>query len=178
MDGVTQLVVAHTADLSAAEVAGVRTLLGAAFKGRFDDDDWEHSVGGLHVVLADGDQLVGHAAVVQRRLLLDDRSLRAGYVEAVAVDPGRQGQGLGAQLMAEAERIVRGGYDLGALSAADRVEGFYTGRGWRRWAGPTGVMAPTGIVRTPDEDGTTYVLADWSDLTGRLACDWRPGDVW
>jgi aminoglycoside 2'-N-acetyltransferase I len=35
------------------------------------------------------------------------------------------------------------------------------------------------MERTPDEDEGIYVLpVEPLALTGRLACDWRGGDVW
>ena len=54
------------------------------------------------------------------------------------------------------------------------------GRGWRRWEGPTSALTPSGIVRTPEEDGSIYVLPVGAelDLRGALTCDWRDGDVW
>ena len=41
-------------------------------------------------------------------------------------------------------------------------------------------MALDGLRRTPDDDGSTYVLPLDAplDLDGDLACDWRDGDVW
>ena len=60
-----------------------------AFDGAFTDDDWDHARGGLHAVAFDGSELVGHASVVQRRLLHDGKALRAGYVEGVAVRADR-----------------------------------------------------------------------------------------
>jgi aminoglycoside 2'-N-acetyltransferase I len=172
--------VVHTAHLTSAQRAAARDLLDRSFDGRFGDDNWEHALGGLHVLICESDRLIAHAAVVQRRLMLGDRALRAGYVEAVAVESERRGLGHGAAVMAEAERIVRSAYDLGALSAGEWNAGFYLARGWQRWAGETAVLAPAGVIATPNEDFATYVLAVGGpiELTGRLACDWRPGDVW
>lgn len=165
-----------------ADLARIRDLLDRAFAGQFDDTDWGHTLGGLHVMVADGDEIVAHAAVVQRQLLLDDRPLRTGYVEGVAVDPHRRGRGHAATVMTEAERIIRAAYDLGALSASDGVSAFYRARGWLAWRGPTAVLAPTGLTRTPDDDDSTFVLPTPStpdiQSTGTLACDWRDGDVW
>ena len=41
-------------------------------------------------------------------------------------------------------------------------------------------LTPTGVVRTPDEDGCIYVLPVGRalDVAGELRCDWRDGDVW
>ena len=50
------------------------------------------------------------------------------------------------------------------------------------WPGTTSVLAPSGLIRTPDDDGTVFVLPVTSavdlDTTADLACDWRDGDVW
>jgi aminoglycoside 2'-N-acetyltransferase I len=173
---------AATADLTGAERAALRDLMDVAFDGGFGDEDWDHALGGLHLLIDDGGGPVAHAAVVQRRLLHGGRSLRCGYVEAVAVRPDRQRQGLGAAVMAEAERVVEGGFHLGALSASDEGRRLYQLRGWTRWQGPTAVLAPAGVTRTPEDDDSTYV---WRvpggpalDVTGQLVCDWRDGDVW
>jgi aminoglycoside 2'-N-acetyltransferase I len=42
------------------------------------------------------------------------------------------------------------------------------------------MLTPAGIVPTPDEDGSIYVLQAGAalDLDGELTCDWREGDAW
>ncbi|MDK1472685.1 GNAT family N-acetyltransferase [Streptomyces sp. 549] len=174
------LTVAHTAQLDTAELAAVRALLTEAFDGDFDDHDWDHGLGGMHVLAREGGRTVGHACVVQRRLLHRGRSLRAGYVEGVAVHAGHRGRGLGARLMDAVEHLVRGGYQLGALSSSEQALGFYAARGWQRWRGPTSVLGPGGPQPTPDDDGGVFVLPGSVPLalTGELTCDWRDGDVW
>lgn len=177
---------AHTAQLSRAELGAVRELMDEAFRGHpdgdFTDADWDHTVGGMHAMAWEGERLVGHAAVVQRRLLNGGRALRTGYVEGVAVSADRRGRGYGAAVMAEAERLVRGAYQLGALGAAEDAIGFYTARGWRAWPGPTCALTPDrGVRRTRDEDGFIHVLpvpGTPLDLDAPLICDWRDGDVW
>ncbi|UWP82134.1 GNAT family N-acetyltransferase [Dactylosporangium fulvum] len=174
--------VLHTADLGPHRRREVRALLDRAFDGEFEDTDWEHALGGLHAVIVEADRVVAHAALVQRRLFYRGRALRTGYVEALAVEEERRGRGYARLVMAELERVVRAAYDLGALSAADGVDAFYRRRGWRLWQGPTSVLAPDGLTRTPDDDDSTYVLPPVDglrlDLTGPIACDWRDGDVW
>ena len=155
-----------------------------AFGGDFTDADWEHALGGMHAVISQRGEVIGHAAVVQRRLLHGDAALRCGYVEGVAVREDHRGQGLGGALMDAVEQVVRGGYHLGALGASELGEPLYTGRGWIRWSGPTSVMTPDGITPTPDDDGAVYVLpgdlppSAILDPTGPITCDWRDGDVW
>jgi aminoglycoside 2'-N-acetyltransferase I len=171
---------AHTADLDAATLSAAHALLGAVFEDDLTDHDWEHALGGVHALAWEEDELVGHASVVQRRLLHGGRALRAGYVEGVAVGEPWRGRGHGAALMAALERVIRGAYDLGALGATDAGAALYSARGWRQWQGPTSALTPAGIVRTEEEDGSIYVLvgAVELDLSAALVCDWRDGDVW
>lgn len=113
--------IAHTADLDAATLEAARALLDEAFAGDMSDHDWEHSLGGVHALAWERDEMVGHGSVVQRRLVHGGRALRAGYVEGVGVRANRRRRGHGAALMAALERVVRGAYDLGALGATDEA---------------------------------------------------------
>jgi aminoglycoside 2'-N-acetyltransferase I len=171
---------AHTADLDTATLRAARALLDAVFEGDMTDHDWEHSLGGVHALAWDGDDLVGHASVVQRRLLHGGRALRAGYIEGVGVRAGQRRRGHGAAMMDALERVVRGAYEVGALGATDEAADFYAARGWKLWQGPTSALTPTGIARTEGEDGSVYVLpvSVPLDLSGELTCDWRDGNVW
>ena len=176
----TQLRIAHTADLDTATLKAARTLLDEAFDGEFSGLDWENSLGGMHAMAWDGSELVGHAALVQRRLLHGGRTLRTGYVEALAVHPSHRRHGHGGALMAALERIVRGAYQLGALSTTELAANLYAARGWLPWRGPTSALTPAGPTRTPDDDGGVFVLpCDVPlDLAAELTCDWRDGDLW
>ena len=102
----------------------------------------------------------------------------AAVVIAVAAPHRRSGHGV--RLMTEVERVIRGAYDLGALSTSDEAHDFYAARGWLRWRGPTFAVTPLGIARTEDDDGGVYVLpvTVTPDLSGEITCDWRDGDVW
>jgi aminoglycoside 2'-N-acetyltransferase I len=171
---------AHTAEVDADTLRAARALLDAVFEGDMTDHDWEHSLGGVHALAWDGDELVGHASVVQRRLLHGGRALRAGYIEGVGVRADQRRRGHGAAMMDALERVVRGAYEVGALGATDEAADFYAARGWKLWRGPTSALTPTGIARTEGEDGCVYVLpvSVPLDLSGELTCDWRDGDVW
>jgi aminoglycoside 2'-N-acetyltransferase I len=177
---VISIQVAHTADLDTWSLNAARSLLGGAFEEDVTEQDWEHALGGMHALVWDGDELIGHASVIQRRLLHGGRALRAGYVEGVAVRSDRRRRGHGTVMMEALERVIRGAYELGALGATDEAIPLYAGRGWQRWRGPTSALTPAGIVRTPEEDGSIYVLAleHPLDLGGELTCDWREGDAW
>jgi aminoglycoside 2'-N-acetyltransferase I len=170
----------HTSDLDAETLHNARQMLIGAYAGEFTDADWEHTLGGMHAVVAHRGALIAHAAVVQRRLLHAGVALRCGYVEAVAVREDWRGQGLGNAVMDAAEQVIRGAYTVGALSSSAPGDGLYRPRGWLNWRGPTSVLSPDGPVRTPGDDGCVFVLPLAADLDpdGALACDWRDGDVW
>jgi aminoglycoside 2'-N-acetyltransferase I len=176
----TVLRTAHTADLDAATLDAARELLDLVFGEEMSDDDWDHALGGIHALMWEGEELVGHASVVQRRLLHGGRALRAGYVEAVVVHPGHRRRGHAAAMMEALEPVLRGAYEIGALGATDEGAPLYTSRGWQRWEGRLSALTPTGVSRTLEEEGFVYVLpvAVPLDLTGELTCDWRDGDVW
>ena len=148
----TELRLAHTSALDAATLALARALLADVFDGDFTAPDWEHALGGLHVLLWEGRDLIGHASVVQRRLLHGGRALRAGYVEGVGVRADRRRRGHGAAMMRALEPVVRGAYDLGALGSTEAAAAFYRELGWRQWLGPCSSLTPTGIVPTPADE--------------------------
>jgi aminoglycoside 2'-N-acetyltransferase I len=170
----------HTADLETETRQHVCDMVTAAFAGNFTEHDWEHALGGMHALIWRHGAIIAHAAVVQRRLVYRGDALRCGYVEGVAVREDCRGQGLVHALMDGVEQVIRGAYQLGALSSAARARGMYAARGWSPWRGPTSVLAPTGPTRTPDDDGTVFVLPIGIDLdtSAELTCDWRAGDVW
>jgi aminoglycoside 2'-N-acetyltransferase I len=174
------LVAAHTSDLDPAVLAAARSLLDAVFGAEMTEEDWDHALGGVHALVWEQNELVGHASVVQRRLLHDGRALRTGYVEGVAVRADRRARGHAAAMMNVVERVVRAAYDVGALAATDAAAGLYAARGWRRWAGPTHALTPTGVIRTAGDDGGVYVLdvGPPLDRSRALTCDWRDGDLW
>lgn len=174
------LQVAHTSALDAETLGAARRLLDEVFRAEMRDSDWEHALGGMHALVWEAAELVGHASVVQRRLMHGGRALRTGYVEGVAVRADRRRRGYGAAMMEALEEVIRRSYQLGALGASDEGAALYTSRGWQRWRGKTWVLSPNGITRTADDDGDVWVLQGEAtlDLDGDLTCDWREGDVW
>jgi len=169
---------AHTADLDPATLAAVRAMFDDVFEGKFDDQDWEHGLGGIHALAYEDGELVGHGSVVQRRMLYGGRALRTGYVEGIGVRADRRRRGHAAAVMEGLERVIRGAYELGALAATDAGARLYESRGWRRWEGPLYALTPDGVVRTEGESIYVLPVSGELDLTGSLTCDWREGDVW
>jgi len=171
--------VVHTAELDERTLQTVRALLDESFRS-FTEDDWQHALGGLHAIAREGPRVVGHASVVPRRLFHRGRGLRAGYVEAVAVRADRRRRGIGGAMMDDLETVIRTSYELGALSASTAGDPFYVARGWQRWRGETAVLTAGEHVRTAEDDGSVFVLPVTAslDVSARLACAWRAGDVW
>ena len=172
-----------TADLSDTDMAAIQALLTAAFErdehGGFTRDDWLHAIGGTHVIVDVDGAVAGHASVVERTLEIGGRPVRTGYVEAVAVTPALQRNGLGTMLMRVVHDVV-GAFDLGALGTGSQP--FYQRLGWLIWQGPTSVRIDGRIEPTPDEDGYILVLPTPTspafELTEPISCEWRPGDAW
>ncbi|TQK51644.1 aminoglycoside 2'-N-acetyltransferase I [Streptomyces sp. SLBN-118] len=172
---------AHTFELGPAELLEIRALLTDAFAGTFGDEDWDHSLGGIHALVHEDGELVAHGSVIQRRVIHRGRSLRIGYIEAVAVRADRRRRGLGGLVVETLERVIDGAYALGALSASDDGAGLYRARGWQLWPGRIEALGPGGAVRLPDEEDSTYVrpaaARPLPDPSAALLFDWRDGDV-
>jgi aminoglycoside 2'-N-acetyltransferase I len=175
----TELRTVHTAYLTGADHAAIRGLLDVTFE-TMTDAAYENALGGVHVLVSGGDTLIGHASVVQRRVLHQGNALRTGYIEGVAVHPDHRRQGHGARMMSVLEQVVRSAYELGALGASPDGARLYATRGWQLWRGESATLAPDGIRRTPDKDGWIYVLPVTRELdpAAALVCDWRPGELW
>ncbi|HVF03976.1 MAG TPA: GNAT family N-acetyltransferase [Frankiaceae bacterium] len=170
--------VAPTAGLGPELLAAVRATVLAAFGDRFSDDDWDHTLGGTHVVRTDGAGCVAHAAVVPRTLYVAGSPVRAGYVEAVATRPDAQRRGHGTSVMRAVAEVLRGAYDLGALSTGSPE--FYERLGWERWLGATYVRDGGALRPAPDEGVLVlrYGAGAAVDLRAGLACEARSGDDW
>ncbi len=166
-----------TSDLD--RVAEVLALMDAAFAGDFSAEDWEHALGGVHALAVIDGRVCAHAAVVPRTLWIDDRPMRGGYVEAVAVLPELQRQGLGTAVMRAIAPAVAD-YQIGALSTAEHR--FYERLGWQRWRGRTWVRTDSGVVRTEEEDDGIMVLttplSPALSIDGDIVCRDRLGDAW
>ncbi|WP_135229519.1 GNAT family N-acetyltransferase [Deinococcus fonticola] len=171
--------VRHTHQLTQPQIGALRTLLDVVYEGEFSPEDWDHALGGLHTLAWQGAQVIGHAAVVQRAVLVGNQPYRAGYLEAMGVHPDWQRRGVGRQLMRRVNTQVEHGYDLGLLSPSDEGRPLYAGTGWLDWLGERRSFTPGGVTPTPDEEVMVYGRADLGlDLTQPLTCDYRSGDVW
>lgn len=171
-----------TDDLSPEDCAQIRSLMDASFGARFDEDDWQHALGGRHFfVRAAGEGIVSHASVVPRTLDTGGHRFATGYVEAVATHPRWQQKGLASRVLHEVARFIQAGFELGALSSGKAD--FYQKRGWMKWRGSTWCRNDDERrTRTADDDGGVFVMPVLDsppiDLTAEITVEWRPGEVW
>lgn len=173
----------ETRELDPGAVAAIRAILVDAFgtgDEAFAEEDWTHALGGRHFVLDVGGRIVTHAAVVERVLRIGGRSVRTGYVEAVATAPGDQGRGYGTITMTSVTAYVRESFDLGALGTGRHA--FYERLGWATWRGPAFVRTAAGVIRTREDEGFILVLRTPTsfafDGDEPINCDERIGDAW
>jgi aminoglycoside 2'-N-acetyltransferase I len=183
MMGRVETEVRRTEDLRAEHLVEIRAVMDDAFvDDPLTEDDWDHCLGGLHVLTRDGDLLVAHAAIVARPMLLDGTAHTVGYVEGVGVRRSHLRRGLGGTVLAPIESMAGGEYEVLALATSDEGLPFYLARGWRPWPGRTYVVTPTGRRRTPDEDDSVMVWPTGAFAAvgpdSELACYERSGEDW
>jgi aminoglycoside 2'-N-acetyltransferase I len=133
----------------------LRQLLDKAFGNRFSEADWDHALGGTHIVVREFGSLVSHVAVVPRR----------GYA---------------ALAMGEARKIIEIKYQVGALSTS--AKDYYRQFGWEDWQGPSYVVTADQWIRSKSEDCGIMVLrleaSSELELSSRIGCEMRSGDSW
>ena len=175
-----RMAIKATSELTSEEKALIRKLLDGAFDGRFTDSLWNQTLGGIHFFVVEDGLPISHAAVVGRTLVVGDRDVEAGYVEAVGTGEGFRRQGLARKVMSSAASHIVECYEMGALHSV--LPTFYVHLGWEKWRGLTYARSEAGLVRTPEDDGCVHVwrfLASSDlDLDDSISCPWRPGYVW
>ena len=165
--------------LTTTQHHAIRALLDAAFECEFSDEDNDHASGGVRVIASDGDQIVGHAALIARIITIAGTPYRVGYVEGVAVALDRQGQGIGAQIMRQITDMAQRDFVVAMLSTGE-ID-FYAKFGWQRFVGESFVDDHGTISRTAAEDEGLMLITPLSHLNQpgvAWVCDWRTGDVW
>jgi aminoglycoside 2'-N-acetyltransferase I len=175
------LVVVESADIDDATRTALRALWDRAFGGdRFSDEDADHAYGGVHVLVRDGESLIGHASAVPRRLKFGDGPWRTiGYVEAVATDPTRQGAGIGTRMMQRLHEEIGNRWQAAMLSTG-RAKPFYAGLGWEPWQGRSYTQSTAGAFPDDEHGGLMILRLDASapDPSMDVTCEDRSGDAW
>ncbi len=141
-------------DLTASDHAALATLLARAFpstdmRGR----SWCSERPELRLIGTDDDDggaPVAHLAVLRRFVRVGETEVLVADTGLVAVDPSRQGTGLGLALLAEGARVFADlAVPFGFLTTGADRAGFYERGGWR----PT----PTQLTRTIERDESLQV---------------------
>ena len=179
-----RLSVRATAELDAAErrdvVAVCERATGNDFSILFELV--ERSPESWHVLAHAEGVLIGHALWYPRLLQSEGGPLLStAYVEAVAVEPAWQGQGVGSTMLTRlaAEAV---GFELGALST--ERHSFYGRLGWEIWQGPLAVRTPAGLEPTAFDDHGDRVMILRTprtpplDLTATLTAELRTPKHW
>ena len=177
---VTQVLVARTAELDAATLGELDRLCAAAFDEAWDGY-WERIGPAVHTVMREGGTVVAHACFVERDLLVDGVEISAAYVEAVAVDPLRQGSGLGSVVMRQLGARISASYPLGALATGSNA--FYERLGWETWLGEIWLAEHGGRRRMREQEGDIMILRTATtptgmDVSGTLVGSARAADPW
>ena len=160
-------------------VLEIAKLLEDSYEGDFSEEDWLHTFGGVRFVGTLENQIVAHAAVVPRAVLINDLPRTIGYLEGVAVSPKFQGRGFGSHLLQYVSDFCQSNYEISMLST-DEFD-FYGKFGWQRFKGVSGIMHNSVKALTPQEDDGLMYLAGNSIESIEIAtafCDWREGDCW
>jgi aminoglycoside 2'-N-acetyltransferase I len=175
------VVIAESDQVDAAARAELRVLWDRAYGDRFSDEDADHAFGGVHVMLRDGPRLISHASAITRRIRFGDEPWRSvGYVEAVAVDPSRQGEGIGRRTMELLRTEIDSRWPV-AMLCTGRATSFYESLGWERWRGLSYTQTATGVVPDDEHGGLMILRLDPStvpDLSVPVTCEDRPGRAW
>jgi aminoglycoside 2'-N-acetyltransferase I len=179
--GVVDLAIVSSEEIDTATRAELRRLWADAFGERFSEHDASHAYGGVHVLARDGTRLIGHASAVTRRIRFGDGPWSSvGYVEAVAVQPDRQREGIGRRIMSALRTEMSSRWPVALLSTG-RATHFYELLGWERWRGPSYTQTATGLVQDTDHGGLMILRLDPAavpDLVVRVTCEDRPGSAW
>jgi GNAT superfamily N-acetyltransferase len=160
--------------------AACRELLDAPFGDDLDNTDSEHALGGWLVLVHEGGVLVAHTAVVPRHPDLVRHRFQAGYVEAVATRPHRQGHGFGSAAMVRLESVLRERFEFGALSTPGRLRSTNGSAGSAGGAHlrPRGRPPAAHDGRGRRDPGAPLGRSAAVRLDARLSCETRPGDAW
>jgi GNAT superfamily N-acetyltransferase len=144
-----------------------------------------------HVIGRDAGVIMAHALWVNRSFSVNRGApLMTAYIEYVATEPARQGQGLASQLLRflldyiQSVDVLRAAlrqdrhYELAALAPENSQ--FYERLGWELWQGDLFIRQDNQRIKTPDDDVMIYRLLTTPkiSITDDLSAEWREGELW
>ncbi len=146
------------ADLTVAELAHIHEVEERLEWGAPPDVQWGHPQ--WHVLVWQGDTLVGHAGLVRRTITVDGQSVEAGGLSGVWSLESERGQGHAKRAVVMA--VAYACRDLAIanmlLLCREHVAAFYQRLGWERVEAPVTFDQPAGLYR-------------WPALAMTLSCD-------
>ena len=153
--------VAQREELSVDDLADLLAWLEEAYGdpiGPWRRETWTDIGPGPHFMIHDAaDELLAHACIDWVSVTIGDRTVGAGYLEAVATRADARGRGLGSRLVEAADIEIKAHAEIGILATGSVP--FYERLGWIPWTGPTSVAEPDGsITRTAEGDGAIMAL--------------------
>jgi GNAT superfamily N-acetyltransferase len=185
-----QLEVIPAQELSQSDLYAIQNLCARAYNEEVWCD-YGYLKTANHVIGRDAGVIVAHALWVNRSFSINGATpLMTAYIEYVATEPARQGQGLASQLLRfsldyiQSEIVLRAelrqefGYQLAALAPEDSQ--FYERLGWELWQGDLSIKLDDQLIETPDDDVMIYRLASTPKIciTDDLCAEWREGELW
>jgi aminoglycoside 2'-N-acetyltransferase I len=152
---VTTIQVVQREDLSEKDLASLLAWLEEAFGdaiGSWRRETWTDIGPGPHFMLRDAEgQLRAHACIDWLPMMIGERLVHTGYLEAVATRADSRRQGFASQVVEAAQREIVANAEIGFLATGEHS--FYERLGWIRWRGATWVTERDGsVTRTPAED--------------------------
>ncbi|AXI01949.1 GNAT family N-acetyltransferase [Aquirhabdus parva] len=191
MHTLIELQVILASDLTSSDHQAIRDLCTRAY-GEDVWCDYDYLNSAYHVIGRDGVNIVSHALWVDRFLVVGQGvPLKTAYVEYVATEPTRQGQGLASQLLKflidyiqndELQfiepQVTTSRYQLAALYPEDSE--FYARLGWELWQGDLFIRQDQQLIATPDDEVMIHRLVTTPNLSlaDSLSAEWRIGELW
>ena len=168
----------HTSDLSDEELMAIFKLLKEVNGDEFSVEELSHALGGSHFLAFKEDQLIAHAAVVQRSILLDNKPHKVGYVEAIGVIPEFQHKGVGKSMMQEINQMIDKCYHFDALSPSSESKKLFEEAGWQEMQAPYYEYTLVGIIPSSEKCVMTYSGRIELEAKNKLTCDFRERNAW
>lgn len=128
------------ASVGRAADAAIRKLLAACFPkdaAIFSKSRNWHSAPEYILVARQGQAVIGHVAIVRRKIACGRTKIAIAGIQSLAVHPRARGAGLAQALMTESmAEAWRRKIEFGLLFCVPELERFYAALGWRRIDGP------------------------------------------
>lgn len=152
--------------LRAQVLAFLRLVWPAGFTGENRHRDWTSRTDLVphHLLYTAGALVISHLEIITTTVCVADRRYSVQSPTAVLTFPAFRGEGWSSRLNAfAAARIDASGVDIGVVTCAPALAGFYARFGWRVTPGARIVAGPDGGTWTSEDVVLTRSTSDRSD---------------